>query len=92
MGKTNTFSLREDEGLAEEVRKYTCLYEIANKGYKERDRIKSAWKVIEFALGYEGGKNNDFKLNDFKHSKHTQETAVKGVCRCLAVFNLRKNP
>lgn len=48
-------SLTEDEKLAEEVRKYSCLYDKADKGYKERDRVKNAWKEVELSLGYEEG-------------------------------------
>ena len=38
MGRTNSSNLKEDELLAEEVRKYPCLYEKSDKGYKERLR------------------------------------------------------
>ena len=48
-------SLAEDEMLAEEVCKYACLYDKASKGYKERDRVKNAWKEVELSLGYEEG-------------------------------------
>lgn len=43
MGKTNTCNLKEDKLLAEEVRKYTCLYDKIGKWYKERARSKNAW-------------------------------------------------
>ena len=46
VGKRN---IQEDEILAEEVRKYPCLYDKSNSGYKERerDRLKNAWKAVE---------------------------------------------
>ena len=78
MGKTNTCDLREDEGEGEgvrnkRVRKHKCMYDKADKGYKKRDRTierdKIIWQVTEITLGYEEGKNNGFKLNDFKHKK-----------------------
>ena len=55
MGKTNKCDLEEDECLAEEVRKYPCLYDKSDPGYKERDRKKNAWKAVEEAVGYEEG-------------------------------------
>ena len=42
MSKTNTSKLGEDEHLAEEVRKYTCLYDKADKEHKEGERTKNA--------------------------------------------------
>ena len=41
MGKTNKFSLREDETFAEVVKKYQCLYDKSFPGYEERHRCKS---------------------------------------------------
>ena len=55
MGKANKCNLEEDEILAEEMRKYPCLYDKADKGCKERDRKANAWKSVEEALGYEKG-------------------------------------
>ena len=78
------FKRRREPG--EELRKYTC------KGYKERDRTKNAWQAVEIVLVYEEGKDTDFELNYFKHRKHNQEAAVKGVCMFSAALNLRKNP
>ena len=68
-----------------------CQYDKADKRYKERNRAKNALQAIEIALWHEEGKNNGFKLNNFKNKTHTQETTVKGVCRCSADLNLRKN-
>ena len=50
MGKTNRSDLREDESLAEEVRKYQCLYDKCDPGYKEWDRKRNAWKAVEEVL------------------------------------------
>ena len=44
MGRT-TRDIEEDEVLAVEVRKYPCLYDKSEKGYKERDRVRNAWKT-----------------------------------------------
>ena len=33
--------------LAEKLQKYPCLYEKRNKGYKERDREKNIWRIVE---------------------------------------------
>ena len=48
-------NLQEEEILAETVRKYPCLYDKSNKGYKERDRKSNAWQKIDEELGYEEG-------------------------------------
>ena len=37
MGKTNKFNLREDETLAEVIKKYQYLYDKSFPKYKERD-------------------------------------------------------
>ena len=54
MGRTSR-TIEEDESLSEEVQKYACLYDKSDKGYKERDRVRNAWKAVEEALGYEQG-------------------------------------
>ena len=56
MGKTNKSNIQEEERLATELSRYPCLYDKTDKGYKERDRKKNAWAVIEKELGYEEGK------------------------------------
>ena len=53
--RRSTRTIKDDERLAEEVRKYTCLYDKADKGYKENERVTKAWKAIEETLGYEEG-------------------------------------
>lgn len=60
----------------------TCLYDKADKGYKERVRTENAWQAIDIALRHEECKNNDFKLNDFKYKTHSKSSS--------AVFNLRE--
>ena len=45
-----SFDIREDELLSIEVRKYTCLYDKSDPGYKEKDRVDNAWKCIDSAL------------------------------------------
>ena len=41
MGKTNQCRIQEDEILAEEVRKFPCLYDKSNSGYKDNIREKT---------------------------------------------------
>ena len=53
--RRSTRTIKDDEHLAEEVRKYTCLYDKTDKGYKEKERVTEAWKAIEETLGYEEG-------------------------------------
>ena len=40
------FDIREDEQLSIEIRKYPCLFNISNAGYKEKDRAENVWKEI----------------------------------------------
>ena len=49
-------NLQEDERLAVEVEKYLCLYDKADKGYKEKDRKENAWRTIDEELGLEEDK------------------------------------
>ena len=43
----NKCNIQEDAALAEEVRIYPCLYDKADKGYKERDRKANSWRAVE---------------------------------------------
>ena len=40
------FDIREDKQLSIKIRNYPCLFDISNAGYKEKDRVKNAWKEI----------------------------------------------
>ena len=53
--EVNKCDIQEDELLAIEVEKYPCLYDKALKEYKEVDRKKNAWRLIDGILGYEEG-------------------------------------
>ena len=48
-------NLKEEEKLAEEIRKFPCLYHKGKEGYKEKDRNKNAWREVENTLAYEEG-------------------------------------
>ena len=48
-------NLKEEERLTEEIRKFPCLYDKSNEGYKEKDREKNAWREVENPLGFEEG-------------------------------------
>ena len=50
-----TTNIKEDELLAEEVRKYPCLYDNSLPTYKEKDRKANAWRAVETELGLEEG-------------------------------------
>ena len=41
------FYRQDDKCLAEELQKYSCLYEKGNKGYKNRDWEEVAWRTVE---------------------------------------------
>ena len=50
-------NLQEEEKLCVEVEKYPCLYDKQNKGYKDKERKKNAWRKIDEELGIEEGKD-----------------------------------
>ena len=50
-----SFDIREDGQLSIEIRKYLCLFDKSNAGYKEKDRVEKAWKEIDNSLGIEEG-------------------------------------
>ena len=41
--------LKQEELLAEEFKKYPCLYNKPDKSYKESDAIKNAWESVSSA-------------------------------------------
>ena len=50
---TNRFTLfNEDEALAEEAKKFSCLYHKSSQSYRETDIVRNAWlgvaKKIKF--------------------------------------------
>ena len=51
MGKTNKFSLREDETFAEVVKKYQCLYDKSFKNMKKDTGVKAVEKEIGLEEG-----------------------------------------
>ena len=40
------FDIREDEQFSIKIRKYPCLFNISNAGYKEKDWVENAWEEI----------------------------------------------
>ena len=53
-------NIQEEECLAEEVRKYACLYDKTSKFYKDKNRKINAWRKVEEALGFEEGNFKSF--------------------------------
>ena len=51
-----TVNMRDDEKLAHEVQKYKCIYDKADPGHKDKDRINNAWREVDKSLGLEEGK------------------------------------
>ena len=47
-----SFDIREDELLSIEIRKYPCLFNKSNAGYREKDRVENARKEIDNSMGY----------------------------------------
>jgi len=50
-------ALIDDEKLAHEVRKFSCLYDKSLNSYKESQPKKNAWKAIDEELGKECGES-----------------------------------
>ena len=44
------FDISEDEQLSIEIRKYPCIFDKSNVGYKEKDRVENAWKEIDYFM------------------------------------------
>ena len=51
-----TANIRDDENLANEVQKYPCIYDKADPGHKEKDRVLNAWKEVDNSLDLPEGK------------------------------------
>ena len=58
MGR-KTLNFLADEEVTETVRKYPCLYDKADKFYKDKRARRNAWKQIEEDLGMEEGMYNN---------------------------------
>ena len=43
-------NIRDYENLAHEVQKYPCIYDKADQGHQEKDRVINAWKEVDKAL------------------------------------------
>ena len=50
-----SFDIREDKQLFLEIRKYPCLFDKSNAGYKEKDGVENAWKEFDNSLETEEG-------------------------------------
>ena len=50
-----TVNLRDDENLADEVMKYPCIYDRADTGHREKDRVMNAWKEVDNSLNLPEG-------------------------------------
>ena len=61
MGKTNKCNLREDETLAEVVKKYQCLYDKSSPDTKKETSV-NAWKAVEEEIGLEEGSYCSFLI------------------------------
>ena len=59
--KQTRLSIDKEELLTFEVKKYPCLFDKANKGYKEKDCVANAWKEIDKELSFT--KNGMFLFN-----------------------------
>ena len=63
MGRKSSMNMMEEEELAENVRKYTCLYDKSSEDYKNKIKVLNAWKAVDSALGLEEGKYLIFTLH-----------------------------
>ena len=56
-GKKKSITLLQEENLAEYVKKYPCLFDKTDKGFKEKDVVNNAWDEIATNLDFvENGK------------------------------------
>ena len=50
MGRKKINTMQEEEALAEEVRKYPCLYDKSDEEYKDRTKNRNAWNAVDQTL------------------------------------------
>ena len=50
--KMISFSLQDEELLAEEVKLFPVLYDKTEKGYKEKDVVTNAWVIVAEKLDF----------------------------------------
>ena len=50
-----SFDIRKDKQLFLEIRKYPCLFDKSNAGYKEKNGVENAWKEFDNSLETEEG-------------------------------------
>ena len=50
-----SFDIREDKQLFLDIRKYPCLFDKSNGGYKEKNMVENAWKEFDNSLETEEG-------------------------------------
>ena len=43
---------KDEEKLAEEVRRYPVIYDLSNKAHKENNVVENAWEEISKALDF----------------------------------------
>ena len=53
MDRADKHHLQENEELAEDVRKYPCVYDKASEQYKDKIKVANAWKRVNEQLGFE---------------------------------------
>lgn len=89
MGITNKCNIEEDQLLAEEIRKYPCLYNKAERSYLDQTMKESAWRNVDAAMGYGQGKcipiAKDSHINNFCQLSNSfvaiEQRALCGLCR-----------
>ena len=50
--KKTKLTIENEEQLAHEVKKYPCLFDKADKGYKEKDCVSNAWREVATSLDF----------------------------------------
>ena len=46
MADRKKLSFQEEEKLSFQVKKFPCLFDKSDKGYKEKDCVANAWKAV----------------------------------------------
>lgn len=64
--KKKKLSIDQEEKLAFQVKRFPCLFDKTDKGYKEKDCVANCWNEVADSLDFiENGKFEDNKVNLF---------------------------
>ena len=73
MGPKSQLLIREEESLAESVRKYRCLYDKFCADNKNKVFVENAWAAVDKEMGFEEGKGFCYFLCTMKFKRRTRK-------------------